>query len=220
MINLFNNIGQGNKVKLLKLLEANIFTYQENVYINNLVKDNNFIAIILTGDIDIIKINYDGQETIIDTLTKDEVFGNIITNINSENYEILTKSRTKLIIIDYDTIINYEETKYQYYNEFIKNLLLLYNEKIIANNERISILSEKTIRNRLLEYFRITSLKNNSKNIYVPSTYIKLADYLGVDRSAMARELKYLKEEGFIKIQNKKPHPNIRDEVQSRYHPN
>lgn len=204
MINLFNNIGQGNKVKLLKLLEANIFTYKENVYINNLVKDNNFIAIILTGDIDIIKINYDGQETIIDTLTKDEVFGNIITNINSENYEILTKSRTKLIIIDYDTIINYEETKYQYYNEFIKNLLLLYNEKIIANNERISILSEKTIRNRLLEYFRITSLKNNSKNIYVPSTYIKLADYLGVDRSAMARELKYLKEEGFIKIQNKK----------------
>ena len=204
MINLFNNIGQGNKAKLLKLLEANIFTYQENVYINNLVKDNNFIAIILTGDIDIIKINYDGQETIIDTLTKDEVFGNIITNINSENYEILTKSRTKLIIIDYDTIINYEETKYQYYNEFIKNLLLLYNEKIIANNERISILSEKTIRNRLLEYFRITSLKNNSKNIYVPSTYIKLADYLGVDRSAMARELKYLKEEGFIKIQNKK----------------
>ena len=204
MINLFNNIGQGNKVKLLKLLEANIFTYQENVYINNLVKDNNFIAIILTGDIDIIKINYDGQETIIDTLTKDEVFGNIITNINSENYEILTKSRTKLIIIDYDTIINCEETKYQYYNEFIKNLLLLYNEKIIANNERISILSEKTIRNRLLEYFRITSLKNNSKNIYVPSTYIKLADYLGVDRSAMARELKYLKEEGFIKIQNKK----------------
>ena len=204
MINLFNNIGQGNKVKLLKLLEANIFTYQENVYLNNLVKDNNFIAIILTGNIDIIKINYDGQETIIDTLTKDEVFGNIITNINSENYEILTKSRTKLIIIDYDTIINYEETKYQYYNEFIKNLLLLYNEKIIANNERISILSEKTIRNRLLEYFRITSLKNNSKNIYVPSTYIKLADYLGVDRSAMARELKYLKEEGFIKIQNKK----------------
>ena len=204
MINLFNNIGQGNKVKLLKLLEANIFTYQENVYINNLIRSNNFIAIILTGDIEIIKINYDGQQTIMETLTKDEIFGNIISNINSENYEILTKSKTKLIIIDYDVIINYQETKYQYYNEFIKNLLMFYNERIIANNERISILSEKTIRNRLLEYFRITSLKNNSKNIYVPSTYIKLADYLGVDRSAMTRELKFLKEEGFITIKNKR----------------
>lgn len=204
MINLFNNIGQGNKVKLLRLLEANIFTYQENVYINNLIRSNNFIAIILTGDIEIIKINYDGQQTIMETLTKDEIFGNIISNINSENYEILTKSKTKLIIIDYDVIINYQETKYQYYNEFIKNLLMFYNERIIANNERISILSEKTIRNRLLEYFRITSLKNNSKNIYVPSTYIKLADYLGVDRSAMTRELKFLKEEGFITIKNKR----------------
>ena len=204
MINLFNNIGQGNKVKLLRLLEANIFTYQENVYINNLIRSNNFIAIILTGDIEIIKINYDGQQTIMETLTKDEIFGNIISNINSENYEILTKSKTKLIIIDYDVIINYQETKYQYYNEFINNLLMFYNERIIANNERISILSEKTIRNRLLEYFRITSLKNNSKNIYVPSTYIKLADYLGVDRSAMTRELKFLKEEGFITIKNKR----------------
>ena len=204
MINLFNNIGQGNKVKLLRLLEANIFTYQENVYINNLIRSNNFIAVILTGDIEIIKINYDGQQTIMETLTKDEIFGNIISNINSENYEILTKSKTKLIIIDYDVIINYQETKYQYYNEFIKNLLMFYNERIIANNERISILSEKTIRNRLLEYFRITSLKNNSKNIYVPSTYIKLADYLGVDRSAMTRELKSLKEEGFITIKNKR----------------
>ena len=204
MINLFNNIGQGNKVKLLRLLEANIFTYQENVYINNLIRSNNFIAIILTGDIEIIKINYDGQQTIMETLTKDEIFGNIISNINSENYEILTKSKTKLIIIDYDVIINYQETKYQYYNEFIKNLLMFYNERIIANNERISILSEKTIRNRLLEYFRITSLKNNSKNIYVPSTYIKLADYLGVDRSAMTIELKSLKEEGFITIKNKR----------------
>ena len=204
MINLFNIIGQGNKVKLLRLLEANIFTYQANLYINNLIRSNNFIAIILTGDIEIIKINYDGQQTIMETLTKDEIFGNIISNINSENYEILTKSKTKLIIIDYDVIINYQETKYQYYNEFIKNLLMFYNERIIANNERISILSEKTIRNRLLEYFRITSLKNNSKNIYVPSTYIKLADYLGVDRSAMTRELKSLKEEGFITIKNKR----------------
>ena len=31
-----------------------------------------------------------------------------------------------------------------------------------------------------------------------------LADYLGVDRSAMSRELSYLKEEGFIEIKGKR----------------
>ena len=46
--------------------------------------------------------------------------------------------------------------------------------------------------------------KNNSRIIYLPYTFIDLADYLGVDRSAMYRELKNLKEEGLITITNKK----------------
>lgn len=203
MIDLFKNITLGNKKKLLKSLEANIFTYQENVNINNFIKINNFIAIILDGYVEIIKINYDGSQTIMESLEKNSVFGNIISNINQDNYEIITKEETKIILIDYDAVINFNTINI-YYNEFIKNLLIFYNERISLNNERISILCEKTIRNRLLEYFRITSLKNNSKKIYVPDTFIKLANYLGVDRCAMQRELKYLKEEGFIEIKNKK----------------
>ena len=71
-------------------------------------------------------------------------------------------------------------------------------------NNRIEILTKKTIRNRLLEYFKIVSLKNKSKNIYLPFTFTDLADYLAIDRSAMTRELKNLKEEGFIEIKNKR----------------
>lgn len=76
--------------------------------------------------------------------------------------------------------------------------------KISEKNERITILTQKSIRNKLLEYFKITSLKNNSRHIYIPTTYTELAEYLAVDRSAMSRELKNLKNEGFIDIKNKK----------------
>ena len=48
------------------------------------------------------------------------------------------------------------------------------------------------------------SKKNNSRIIYLPYTFIDLADYLGVDRSAMYRELKNLKEDGLINVINKK----------------
>ena len=34
-------------------------------------------------------------------------------------------------------------------------------------------------------------------------TYTDLASYLSVDRSAMTREIKYLKNEGFIEAENK-----------------
>ena len=71
-------------------------------------------------------------------------------------------------------------------------------------NNRIEILTKKTIRNKLLEYFKIISSKNKSKNIYLPFTFTDLADYLAIDRSAMTRELKNLKDEGFIEIKNKR----------------
>ena len=77
-------------------------------------------------------------------------------------------------------------------------------DKMTNINNRIEILSNKTIRNKLLAYFKLMSKKNKSRIIYLPYTFIDLADYLGVDRSAMYRELKNLKEEGLITITNKK----------------
>jgi len=71
-------------------------------------------------------------------------------------------------------------------------------------NERIEILSKKTIRNRLLEYFNIEANKHGSKYIYLPFNFTDLADYLGVDRSAMSRELSHLKEEKQIEVKGKK----------------
>ena len=48
------------------------------------------------------------------------------------------------------------------------------------------------------------SKKHGSKHIYLPFTFTALADYLAIDRTAMSRELKNLKDEGFIEIKNKR----------------
>ena len=71
-------------------------------------------------------------------------------------------------------------------------------------NERIDILTRKGIRNKLLAFFEKRFINSNSRNIYLPFTFTEMADYLGIDRSAMTRELKILKEEGFIKVTGKR----------------
>ena len=48
------------------------------------------------------------------------------------------------------------------------------------------------------------SRKSGSKYIYLPYNFSDLANYLSIDRSAMSRELGYLKEEGFISIKGKR----------------
>jgi len=203
MTNLFTNISEKNQEKILKILEASTLNFKPNCQILTSVKLDNMIGIVLSGYMQIIRTDYNGNRTIIEELTENDVFGTTISSLTNE-CEIITKEDTKIVIIDFNNILNDVENNLSYYKQFIKNLLEIYSDKINTKNERIEILTKKTIRDKLLEYFKIVSKRNNSKKIYLTMTYIELADYLAVDRSAMTRELKNLSEEGFIKREEKK----------------
>ena len=203
MISLFKDITPDNKSKLLKLLETSNFTYQKGVNIAYLFKDKESIGLVTDGSLDIERIDYNGTRTIIETIYEDEILGTSLTSLLSNDYEIITREDTKILWLDYKVILGINDTKYSYYNQFIKNLLMIALEKNTLKNERIEILTQKTIRNKLLEYFRIEALKNRSKIIYLKSTWQDLADYLAIDRCAMTRELKNLKEEGFISVKGR-----------------
>ena len=204
MKHIFDNITEKNKQKLLKLLEANTFSYKKDSSILRTIKNDNIIGIILEGYAQIIRTDYNGNRTITEELEENDVFGSTLSSLKNKEYQIITKEDTKIILIDYDRIINYSENNKGYYNEFIKNLLQIVIEKVNQKNERIEILTRKTTRNKLLEYFSITAKRYGSKYVYLPFNFTDLADYLAVDRSAMSRELEYLKEEGFIEIKGKR----------------
>lgn len=204
MTKIFDQINPKNKQKLLRVLEANTVNFEKNKSILKNAEQDNLIGIIVSGYLQIVRVDDNGNRTLIEELEEEDVFGSIISSIKNSDYDIITKEDTTMIIMDYDLILNYRENSKEYYNQFIKNLLKIVMQKIQEKNERIEVLTKKTIRNKLLKYFSIMSKKRGSKHIYLPFTFTDLADYLAVDRSAMSRELKYLKEEGFIEIKGKK----------------
>ena len=201
MQKIFANISENNKCKLLKTLEANTYYYKKNEEIS--IKNDNTIGVILSGLIEIIKIDYDGNRTLVEEYVEDEVFGNMFTPIQSNDESIMVRDDSKIIFFDFEEILDSSLDK-SYYIQFLKNILLIINEKLQEKNERLEILTKKSIRNKLLEYFRIMAKKHGSKYVYLPFNFTDLAAYLVIDRSAMAREMKYLKEEGFIEIKGKR----------------
>ena len=74
---------------------------------------------------------------------------------------------------------------------------------------RVELLTKRSIRDKLLGYFTLLSTRNLSKTFTLPFSLTDLADYLSVDRSAMMRELKMLKEDGFIEKNKNKFTLNI-----------
>lgn len=203
MIKPFDNITIKNKEKLLKTVHSYTVNYTENKKIMELFRDDDEFGIITKGYVQIRKITNNGNIIIIDELEEDNLISSSLFYTKSDEYEIIAKEPTQLLVFSYSEVINLDISD-KYYIQFIKNLFKIINSKIIERNERIEIISKKNIREKLLEYFNINSRKSGSRYIYLPFNFSDLANYLSVDRSAMSRELSYLKEEGFIEVKGKR----------------
>ena len=190
--------------KLYNLLGVHIYNFRKNQEILPTIKSGNIIGIILEGYAQIINIEYNGNEIIMENLHTNDVFGSNISSTNNKDYQIISKTNTQVLVIDYDKLLNPINSKYTYFNTFIKNLFDIINNKYKETNDRIRILEKKQIRDKLLEYFEIQHKKSRLKNIYLPFSLKDLADYIAVNRSAMFRELKHLKEERLIEINDRK----------------
>ena len=203
MTNLFENINDKNIEKLKRFLRTTTTTYPKNVNVLSNVNRDDYIAIIDKGSVNLIYNDYDGNKNILEELNEGELFGTLLSSITDE-VECITKEQTQITYIDYSEITNDEIIKTEFYIIFIKNLIKLLSDQVKNKNKRIELLTKRTTRDKLLEYFRMKSQEKGNRTFSIPSSYTELASYLSVDRSAMMREITYLKEDGLITTNKRK----------------
>ena len=204
MISPFQGFSELQKNKLLKKLESHIYQFNKNDEILSTIKSNNIVCILTKGSAKIMNTNYLGEETLVDELYENSVFGTYFSNIDNTENSIIATEFCEIIIIDYNNLIKMENLNYTYYNMFIFNLFQILSEKLKENNNRIQILTKKNIRDKLLTFFENEYRKSRYQTIYLTGSLKDLSDYLSINRSAMFRELKSLKDEKFIKVNGRK----------------
>ena len=150
-----------------------------------------------------IRYDYTGDRTIVEEISAGDIFSDMFISNHSSELSVEAVKDSEIIFLSYDEIIKKCETS-QYALSLLDNLFTVMSQKIIKRNERIELLTARSIRNKLLAYFELEAKKNNSKSFNLNYSYTDLADYLAIDRSAMMRELKNLKEDRLIKDVNKK----------------
>ena len=201
MQKLFNKISDKERDLILKEFEAETLFYKKNSSVLS-TNRTNIIGIVLEGYLQIIKTDYDGKQVIIEELIEEHLFGTTLSNLNNTEVSIVAKEDSKVLIIEYSMIFNSNNVK-PYISKFLKNLLDITTDIINERNNHIQILTKRSIRDKLLEYFNLNKTPG-SKILYLPSTITDLANYFAIDRSAMSRELKNLRNEGFIETKGKK----------------
>lgn len=204
MTNLFEHIPEKNIDKLLHILEAHTSHYSKNVDILSNLNMNEYLAIIDKGSLSLIFNDYDGNKIILEEFHEGDLFGDLIYPTKSAEITCITKEKVEITYIELSQITNDEIIRTDFYILFIKNLIKLLSAQVTNKNARIELLTKKTTRDKILAYFQKEALKKGNKTFTLAISYTELASYLSVDRSAMSREIKYLKTEGFIKTNGRK----------------
>lgn len=202
-IRVFDNISKDDVKKMLTCFNTKTLHFKkDSTILSNLANTTQF-GIIKTGEAIIIRYNYNGTRTIIENLKENDIFGSFSSSLTDDLY-VISKVETTVLMFDYSRLINRCRKNCPYHNILIDNMVSILSQKLQDYNERVEVLTKKTIRDKLLAYFNILVKKQITKTITIPFSLTDLADYLSIDRSAMMRELKNLKEEGLIESKGRK----------------
>ena len=196
MKSLFENVSEKEIDKILKILDSKPIILSKKSIIT-LSDDNYNIGIILKGEANIEKYDYDGNRSILEKLHENSIFGKYFYPMGKD-ISVVSISECEVLLLEYDSIINKVKNKV-----FLNNFYYLLSQKIIEKNIRLEILSKRSIKDKLLSYFFILAQENSKQVFILPFNYTELADYLFVDRSAMMREIKKMKESKIIKTNGK-----------------
>ena len=198
-ISIFNQIEAQDLEKMLNCFQAYTKTFQTDELIMRYSHQDSTIGIILSGQAQLVKYDFDGYRSIIEHQDVNSVFTELFVRpLQNEEFEVIASQQVTALFFDYSHLIKRCTKACTYHSILTHNMLQLLSENSTYLHMRIDILSQRTLRGKLLSYFNILSQQNHSCSFTLPFPLYSLADYLFVDRSAMLREMKKLREEGLI----------------------
>ena len=179
--------------------------FKKNQVITTYIQKRNQICILLRGEADLVRYDFNGSKSIIEHYSANDFFGEAfyIVSVNNE-LSVEAKKNCEVLFFSYDNLYTKCKDNCEFHKILMDEFSKIMVEKMKSVNTRIEILTKRTTREKLLGYFDILSTRNFSKTFNIPFSLTDLADYLSVDRSAMMREIKCLKDEGIIEKEGNK----------------
>lgn len=201
---IFNHIPTESLEKMMHCFRAVRKTFPPEESILRYTDSTETIGVILAGEAQLVKYDYDGYKNIIEHLNKNCVFGSLLLRpFAKEAFEVVALSECSVLFFDYAHLVKRCEKACSHHSILTSNMLQILSSQSQYLHMRIDVLSQRTTRGKLLSYFQVLSRQQQSSCITLPFPLYSLADYLFVDRSAMFREMKKMKEEGMITSKGK-----------------
>ena len=161
----------------------------------------NSLDIVVTGSLTAYSLTESGSSTIMFEFKNDSIIGANLLFATNNIYplNIYCSSECSLIHIE-KTAVEILLHNYDFVMSYVRSL----SQNSLGLNHKIAMFSRKTLRQNIYEYLLQQSIAQHSQTVYLPFSKKEFADYLGVQRPSLFREIKKMQLDGIISIDNRK----------------
>lgn len=194
---LFSDLSASELEEAFIFFSAEEKNYPRGEILKDALSPLSAFGLVLDGTVAVTMTDIDGKEMLLAFVTAGQTFGESLCMLR-ENSPILisARSNTSILWLHCDNLHKPAASPLEHDLHLRFSGMLA--RRTLRMNDRIQILSRSSIEEKLKAFFTECTRDASSASFTVPFDRAGMAAYLGVDRSALSRELSRLQRSGQI----------------------
>ena len=197
---LFRGTSEEELPTLLDCLAPTTREYAKNELILRQGEDVSAVGLVLSGRAQVIEEDFWGNRSILADAWPGDLFAEAYAFLPGERLRVsvVAAEPTSVMLLDAKRMLEVCSSACRFHTRLVQNILAESARKNLALTRKVSHMSKRSTREKLLSYLSGQALGAGSDAFEIPFNRQQLADYLCVDRSAMSSELCKMRDEGLL----------------------
>lgn len=197
---LFTGLDEDGFLRALALFGGTTSSYKKGETVRAIGLPFPTFGLVLSGTVQVFSLDMDGKEQMMANVGEGESFGESLAYLDIKESPVLViaAADTTVLWLNIAAVKRKAAEGDAFAFSLSERFAAVLALRALFQNDRIQILSKPKIRDRLVTFLSQCERRYGSRTFIIPFDRESLAVYLGVNRTALSRELAKMKAEGII----------------------
>lgn len=216
-VKLFSDITKEETERILTCSKSGIRAYPADSYIFSQGEKPTKLFLLLEGQIQICKDFSSGKRSVLYMVEPGNVFGEIFLFGDKRQYwyDAAAVTKVKVLEMPWDFFYHFCSNACEHHKQLTQNMLEILSENNFKITRKLHIISTASLRERLAIW--LSDAMDEKGIVKLNMNREQLADFLGVARPSLSRELMRMQKEGLLAVDKKQIRVCDKEAVEKLY---
>lgn len=199
---LFQGVTEEDTASILACLGAREALFSKGETILRAGETAHELGIVLAGSVLVVAEDFWGNRSIVARVGEGGAFAEAFASLGAPaRFGAVADEAARILFLNVERVLTTCSSACRFHQQLVRNLVTVLAGKNLELAQKASVLSQRTIRSKVMEYLSEQARRAGSPSFAIPFTRQQLADYLAVDRSSLSVELGRMAREGIVRFE-------------------